>query len=78
VLSCIPAEDRAGEWQVLIDNPYVPQQVVCYPALTFLDAAYMYGYFQRELKPHECLRLQKVTHLLIKNGDKEASILPYT
>lgn len=76
VLSAIPAAGRDGEWQVLIDNPYSHQPVVCYPSLPFLEAAYMYGYFQRELKPNECLRLQKVTELLLARGRKEASIFP--
>ncbi|WP_239614458.1 hypothetical protein [Cohnella mopanensis] len=76
VLSRIPYTQRDGEWQILIDNPYSHQQVVCYPGLGFLEAAYMYGYFQRELKPNEVLRLQKVTDLIRTNGRKEASILP--
>ncbi|MCD9021783.1 hypothetical protein [Cohnella silvisoli] len=75
-LSAIPPSGRDGEWQVLIDNPYTHQPVVCYPSLAFLEAAYMYGYFQRDLKPHECLRLQKVTELLLAYGRKEASIFP--
>lgn len=78
VLSSVPAADRDGEWQVLIDNPFLPEQVVCYPSLPFLDAAYMYGYFQLELNPHECLRLQKVVQLMVAYGNKEASILPST
>jgi hypothetical protein len=76
VLQSIPASAREGEWQVIIDNPYSHQPVVCYPSLAFVEAAYMYGYFQRELKPNECLRLQKVTELLIAHGDKKASIFP--
>lgn len=76
VLIQIPVSDRNGVWQILIDNPYTHQQVVCYPSLPFLEAAYMYGYFQQELKPHECLRLQKVTSLLLTHGRKEASIFP--
>jgi hypothetical protein len=75
-LSAIPADSRDGEWQVLIDNPYTHQPVVCYPNLVFLEAAYMYGYFKRDLKPHECLRLQKVAELLLSYGNKEASIFP--
>jgi hypothetical protein len=75
-LLAIPTSAREGEWQVLIDNPYTHQQVICYPSLVFLEAAYMYGYFQRDLKPHECLRLQKVTELLLVYGRKEASIFP--
>ncbi|QJD82593.1 hypothetical protein [Cohnella herbarum] len=76
VLANIPASRRDGEWQILLDNPYSHQQVVCYPSLPFLEAAYMYGYFQRELKPHECLKLQKVMELMSTNGRKEASIFP--
>lgn len=77
-LTAIPSERRDGEWQILLDNPYSHQQVVCYPSLPFLEAAYMYGYFQRELKPHERLRLQKVNDLLSTNGRKEASLFPDT
>jgi hypothetical protein len=72
----ISPSERKGEWQVLIDNPYMHQQVVCYPDLSFTAAAFMYAYFQKDLKPNECLRLQKVTHLLMRNGLKEASIFP--
>lgn len=78
VLSAIPPTGRNGEWQVLLDNPYSHQQVVCYPGLSFLEAAYLYGYFQRELKPNEVLRLQKVSELISVNGDRSASLLPET
>jgi hypothetical protein len=76
-LTAVPADARDGEWQVVIDNPHTPQQVVCYPGLSFLDASYMYAYFQRGLKPSEYLRLQKVSHLLVTNGDRAASIFPF-
>lgn len=76
VMRDIPVPEREGEWQVLIDNPYLPHQVVCYPALTFVDAAYTYAYFQKDLKPNEMLRLQKVSHVLVTNGRREASMLP--
>jgi hypothetical protein len=76
VLAAVPFPAREGEWQVLIDNPFLPQQVVCYPALAFGDAAYMFAYFQKDLKPNEILRFQRVTHLLTKSGLKEASIFP--
>ncbi|RED60249.1 hypothetical protein [Cohnella lupini] len=75
-LDKIARSERNGEWQIVLDNPFSHQPVICYPSLAFLEAAYMYGYFQRELKPHECLRLQKVTQLLMKHGRKEASIFP--
>jgi len=76
VLAGIPLANRNGEWQILIDNPYSHQPVVCYPSLPFLEAAYLYGYFNQELKPNEILRLQKITDLLSATGDKSASMLP--
>ena len=76
VMDDIPASARDGEWQVLIDNPYLSHQVVCYPALAFVDAAYTYAYFQKDLKPNEILRLQKVSHVHVMTGRKEASMLP--
>jgi hypothetical protein len=76
VLNSISSSAREGEWQVLIDNPHTHLPVVCYPSLPFLEAAYMFGYFQRDLKPNECLRLQKVTVLMLVHGRKEASIFP--
>jgi len=75
-LATVPADQRDGEWQVLIDNPYLTQQVVCYPGLVFLEGAYMYGYFQRELKPNENLRLQRITSLLSTHGRKDVSLFP--
>ncbi|WP_276357962.1 hypothetical protein [Cohnella caldifontis] len=75
-LAEVPLSERDGEWQVLIDNPYTPQQVVCYPGLGFADAAYLYAYFQQDLKPNEYLRLQKVTNVAIKTGSKEVSMFP--
>lgn len=78
VLADVPATNRDGEWQVLIDNPYLPHQVVCYPGLSFIDAAYMFAYFQKDLKPNEILRLQHVSLSRIKTGDKKATMLPDT
>ncbi|RKP56884.1 hypothetical protein D7Z26_02530 [Cohnella endophytica] len=75
-LTTIPVQQRDGEWQIIIDNPYSHNPVVCYTALPFLEASYLYGYFQRELKPHEVLRLQRIGEMLQTNGRKEASILP--
>lgn len=77
-LAAIPPEEREGEWQVLLDNPYVTQQTACYTALPFLEAAYLYGYFMRELKPNEVLRLQKITHCLSASGSAEESFFPST
>lgn len=78
VLADFAETERNGEWQVLIDNPYLPHQVVCYPALTFLDAAYKFAYFQKDLKPNENLRLQRIAHLRIKSGNNTVSMLPDT
>jgi hypothetical protein len=75
-LAAIPAGEREGEWQVLIDNPHLPQQVVCYPGLAFADAVYMYAYFQIGLKPNEILRLQRVLGVLSVSGSKTATLLP--
>lgn len=75
-LSAVSPTERQGDWQVLIDNPFVTQQVVCYPDLSFMEAAYLYGYFKWELKPHEVLRLQKVCSRIEASGDARQSMLP--
>jgi len=67
-LAAIPPAARDGEWQVLIDNPYVSQPVVCYPGLSFLDAVYLFGYFRQDLAPNERLRLQRVTDVWDTTG----------
>jgi hypothetical protein len=77
-MSNIPLSERDGEWEILIDNPYLSRQIVCYPGLRFTEAAYLFAYFQRELKPNEYLRLQKVTLWQVKTGSREASMLPDT
>ncbi len=41
VLESIVGDDRAGEWQILIDNPYTNTDLACYPSLTFLEGAYL-------------------------------------
>lgn len=68
VLQTIHKEDRDGEWQVIIDNPFAIQEVVCYPALNFLDAAYLYAYFRPDLEKNEYLRLQKIQTLVMEFG----------
>lgn len=69
ILEQIPSSDRSGEWQVILDNPQTNQEVVCYPGLSFLDAAYLYGYFRIDLKRNEYIRLQKVCHAVVEFGD---------
>lgn len=69
VLRTIPPEERDGEWQVILDNPYVHQQVVCYPGLSFLEAAYLFGYFKTDLKRNEYVRLQKIVTVMMDFGE---------
>lgn len=68
VLSGIPMQQRQGEWQVLMDNPYTNDSIVCYPGLSFDEAAYLYAYFQTDLKNNEYIRLQKIDTLLMTYG----------
>lgn len=67
-LQSVSASERDGEWQVIMDNPYTNQEVVCYPALTFMEGAYLYGYFRQKLEKNEYVRLQKVHTLLLSCG----------
>jgi hypothetical protein len=64
----IPDRERDGEWQVLMDNPFSNGEVVCYPGLAFLDAAYLYGYFRQGLEKNEYIRLQKVVNRIVDYG----------
>lgn len=68
LLNSIPTEERSGEWQVVMDNPYTNQEVVCYPGLSFIEAAYLYGYFRPELEKNEYMRIQKVQSLIMEFG----------
>lgn len=69
VFSQIPEQTRDGEWQVLMDNPYTHQDVVCYPGLSFLEATYLYSYFRISLNKNEVIRIQKVQTLISDHGD---------
>lgn len=69
VLETIPPQDRDGEWQVLLDNPYVHQDVVCYPGLSFMEAAYLYGYFMVDLKRNEYVKIQKIQTMMYEFGE---------
>ena len=51
-----------------MDNPLVVQEVVCYPALTFGDAAYLYAYFRPQLEKSEYIRLQKIQTVIQEIG----------
>ncbi|WP_199614343.1 hypothetical protein [Paenibacillus alkalitolerans] len=60
--------ERTGEWQILMDNPFTNQEVVCYPGLTFDQAADLFGYFRPTLVNNEYLRLQKVETSITVRG----------
>ncbi|WP_159887931.1 hypothetical protein [Paenibacillus puerhi] len=70
VLETIATENRDGEWQILIDNPYTNADLVCYPSLTFLEGAYMYAYFRADLKQNEFIRLQKIETVILAFGSE--------
>jgi len=71
-LQAVPPEEREGEWQILIDNPYVNREVACYPGLTFEEASYIYARFRGELENNEYIRLQKIVlHLTEFGGDPD-------
>lgn len=69
VLRKVPLEQRDGEWQVIMDNPYTNEHIVCYPGLSFIEAAYLYAYFRPGLKKNEYIRVQKVIHLVESEGN---------
>jgi hypothetical protein len=68
-LAAVPPEGRDGEWQIVMDNPYTNEGIACYPALSFVEAAYLYAYFRKDLKKNEYLRLQKIMNLILVHGD---------
>ena len=68
VFQRIPLEQRDGEWQIILDNPFTNQEVVCYPSLGFIEAAYLYGYFRPDLKENEYVRMQKVESRIVEFG----------
>ncbi|WP_258171299.1 hypothetical protein [Paenibacillus sp. R14(2021)] len=72
----IPAADRGGEWQVLLDNPFSNQNIAVYPGLTFLEAAYMFAYFGTELANNEYIRLQKIATVLTFSGADSSGLQP--
>lgn len=65
----VPASDRNGEWQVIIDNPFSHDNVACYPQLSFLEGAYLYCYFYLNLKKNEYVRLQKIVTAVQTHGE---------
>ncbi|CAG7628237.1 hypothetical protein ACFQI7_15275 [Paenibacillus allorhizosphaerae] len=74
VLDAVQAEERDGEWQILIDNPFTNTDIVCYPSLSFIEGAYMYAYFRTDLKQNEYIRLQKIQNVIMAFGSEGAVI----
>jgi hypothetical protein len=68
-LRSIPRSERTGEWQIIMDNPYTNEGISCYPALTFDEAAYLYGYFRKDLRKNEYIRMQKIVNVIMANGE---------
>lgn len=64
----VPVERREGEWQIVMDNPFTNEGISCYPGLSFVEAAYLYAYFRKDLKKNEYLRLQKIVSLITVEG----------
>lgn len=69
LLSTIPPAEREAQWQIIMDNPYTNQEVVCYPDLSFMEAAYLYCYFRPELVSNEYIQVQKVNSVFMEYGD---------
>lgn len=67
-LQAVKPHDRDGEWQVVMDNPFTNDGIACYPGMSFVEAAYLYAYFRKDLKKAEYLRLQKVMTLILAEG----------
>lgn len=70
VLETIPVDQREGEWQIILDNPYTNSDLVCYPNLSFMEGAYMYAYFRTDLKNNEYIRLQKIQNVIMAFGSE--------
>lgn len=64
----IPEEERNGEWQVLFDNPFSTEEIVCNPNKTFAEATYLMAKYQLGIKKTEIVKLQKVTTVIIRKG----------
>jgi hypothetical protein len=65
----VPASEREGEWQILMDNPYTNQEVVCYPSMNFMEASYLFCYFKPTLEKTEYLRMQKIVNAVVVSGE---------
>jgi len=73
VFSRVPHTEREGEWQIVMDNPFTNDNIVCYPGLSFTEGAYLYAYFRDRLRDNEYIRLQKVVHVIVTEGKQLAA-----
>ncbi|MFV9510038.1 hypothetical protein [Tepidibacillus sp. LV47] len=64
----VPKEERNGEWQVLFDNPFSTDGIVCHTGKNFAEATYLAAKYQLSMKKAEILKLQKVSQTIIKRG----------
>ncbi|MCS7461978.1 hypothetical protein N0M98_17715 [Paenibacillus doosanensis] len=68
LMQTIPRAERDGEWQLILDNPFTIEEIVCHPGLTFDEASYLYSYFRPGLQKNEYIRLQKIQTLVTDVG----------
>lgn len=64
----IPDEQRDGEWQVLFDNPFSTDGIVCHSNKTFAEATYLFAKYRLTLKKAEYVKLQKVVTSMVQKG----------
>ncbi|MBO8171186.1 MAG: hypothetical protein H0Z33_04745 [Bacillaceae bacterium] len=67
----VPPADREGEWQIVINNPFSTEGVICHTDLTFPRAAYLFGHFRRNLHRHELIKFQKAMTVFRETGEED-------
>lgn len=70
VYRTVKPQDREGEWQVIFNNPYSTEGVICHTDLSFAEAAYLYAHFRRSLSQNEMIKLQKALTVLREVGER--------
>lgn len=65
----VPLDEREGEWQIMMNNPFTNDGISCYPSLSFMEAAFLYAYFRLDLKKNEYIRMQKIINLVETQGN---------
>ncbi len=67
--SKISMEERNGEWQVLYDNHFSTDGIVCHSNNSFAEATYLAAKYQLHLKKAEYVKLQKVVTSIVSKGN---------